>query len=106
MKQCTAISVWFFIRKTRLGKSGDTPLTRKKNVDALCLTSNLIRSNFSRISSAGEGNPAFTSPRSALSNDSSVSILCGTNSFIAVAKILKLCQSKNGSNNNKKANQQ
>ena len=40
----------------------ETPLTRKKNVDALCLTSNLIRSNFSRISSAGEGNPALTSP--------------------------------------------
>ena len=26
MKQCTAISVWFFIRKTRLGKSGETPI--------------------------------------------------------------------------------
>ena len=26
MKQCTSISVWFFIRKTRLGKSGETPI--------------------------------------------------------------------------------
>lgn len=62
----------------------------EKKVDALCLTSNLIRSNFLRISSAGEGNPAFTSPRSALSNDSSASILCDTNSLIAGVKILKI----------------
>ena len=36
----------------------------KKKVDALCRTRSFIRSSFSRISSAGEGKPAFTSPSS------------------------------------------
>jgi hypothetical protein len=33
MKQCTSISVWFFIRKTRLGKSGETPIMMRISVD-------------------------------------------------------------------------
>lgn len=62
----------------------DTPFTLKKKVDALCFTSRRIKSSFSRISSAGDGNPAFTSPNKRPSKPLSSSILCGMNSSIIV----------------------
>ena len=62
----------------------DTPFTLKKKVDALCFTSRRIKSSFSRISSAGDGNPAFTSPNKRPSKPLSSSILCGMNSSMIV----------------------
>ncbi len=50
----------------------------------------LIYAKYNEMFLAGEGNPAFTSPNRELSNDSSASILCGTNSLITVAKVLKI----------------
>ena len=33
MKQCTSISVWFFIRRTRLGRSGETPIIMRITIN-------------------------------------------------------------------------